>query len=323
MARLIGLALFLVALAESEIAQEGSIQMNDAAMTATGEAIITDELQAVNGRLCTPVDKQCWVDAECCSARSGECSGAIKVGDVVSAAEAGERDLVLGEVCEFYEEGQGLRMLLRRFLGASELRQRCLNREALQDQELVDSKEVVELPVLAILEKVQVVSEEDYLSYVEDETLDLAALGSDSGPFFCRRQIESSGTLWPAAWDHESRKKRREEHLDGGHLNMFILLVSLRDWRPRSTTGREVGAAASSASRSELLPRAAAALKAGAAAGMLPGRETEQERVMQFLRSAVQEGGRKEVLYVSGVPGTGKTASVLEAVRRLQISRSG
>lgn len=238
----------------------------------------------------------------------GECSGAIKVGDVVSAAEAGERDLVLGEVCEFYEEGQGLRMLLRRFLGASELRQRCLNREALQDQELVDSKEVVELPVLAILEKVQVVSEEDYLSYVEDETLDLAALGSDSGPFFCRRQIESSGTLWPAAWDHESRKKRREE--------------SLRDWRPRSTTGREVGAAASSASRSELLPRAAAALKAGAAAGMLPGRETEQERVMQFLRSAVQEGGRKEVLYVSGVPGTGKTASVLEAVRRLQISRS-
>jgi hypothetical protein len=42
---------------------------------------------------------------------------------------------------------------------------------------------------------------------------------------------------------------------------------------------------------------------------------------VKTIRRRTGHGARREVLYVSGVPGTGKTASVLEAVRRLQAAR--
>jgi len=72
------------------------------------------------------------------------------------------------------------------------------------------------------------------------------------------------------------------------------------------------------------LTRAAAALRPGAGNGRLPGREGEQSEVEHFLRDAVATGGRQQVMYVAGMPGTGKTASVLEVVSRLErASESG
>jgi len=53
----------------------------------------------------------------------------------------------------------------------------------------------------------------------------------------------------------------------------------------------------------------------------LVGREVEQQAVLDFLRAGVEAGGAREVLYVSGMPGTGKTASLLEAVHRLKSGR--
>lgn len=66
------------------------------------------------------------------------------------------------------------------------------------------------------------------------------------------------------------------------------------------------------------LTRALAVLRPGAGDGRLPGRESEQAEIGNFLNDAICTGGRSQVLYVSGMPGTGKTASVLEAVSRLR-----
>jgi len=67
-----------------------------------------------------------------------------------------------------------------------------------------------------------------------------------------------------------------------------------------------------------LFLRASEALQPQATSGELPCREEEQELVSSHLRLAIRSGGSSNVLYVSGMPGTGKTASVLRAVEKLQ-----
>ncbi|KAI9019226.1 P-loop containing nucleoside triphosphate hydrolase protein, partial [Phycomyces nitens] len=49
----------------------------------------------------------------------------------------------------------------------------------------------------------------------------------------------------------------------------------------------------------------------------LPCRENEFEQIMGYLESALEEG-TGTCIYISGVPGTGKTATVLEVIRHLQ-----
>lgn len=76
------------------------------------------------------------------------------------------------------------------------------------------------------------------------------------------------------------------------------------------------------------LTRAAWALRAGARRGQaedghLTGREAEQAEVFDFVGNGVRAGGAREVLYVSGMPGTGKTASVLKVVRALKAKKQG
>lgn len=50
----------------------------------------------------------------------------------------------------------------------------------------------------------------------------------------------------------------------------------------------------------------------------LPCREKERQKIYDFLHNAIRNGGRQATLYISGVPGTGKTATVMEVVRSLQ-----
>jgi Cdc6-like AAA superfamily ATPase len=68
-----------------------------------------------------------------------------------------------------------------------------------------------------------------------------------------------------------------------------------------------------------MLEAAAAALRPGAPkGGLLPCRAAERRKISTHLRSAVEQGGSSKVLYVSGMPGTGKTAIVLEVVEQLR-----
>lgn len=53
----------------------------------------------------------------------------------------------------------------------------------------------------------------------------------------------------------------------------------------------------------------------------LPCRENERDKVLRWMRTAIAEGGTSSPLYISGVPGTGKTATVRE-VRTLSAGAS-
>mmetsp|Transcript_44097 Transcript_44097/g.104342 ORF Transcript_44097/g.104342 Transcript_44097/m.104342 type:complete len:516 (-) Transcript_44097:78-1625(-) len=69
------------------------------------------------------------------------------------------------------------------------------------------------------------------------------------------------------------------------------------------------------------LERASVALRPGEHKGQLPCREEEWLDVTNYLRAALRSGGTNRVLYISGMPGTGKTALVLEAFSRLLAER--
>jgi len=51
---------------------------------------------------------------------------------------------------------------------------------------------------------------------------------------------------------------------------------------------------------------------------LMPCRAPERRKIITHLRTAVEQGGSSQVLYVSGMPGTGKTAVVLEALGNLK-----
>lgn len=65
------------------------------------------------------------------------------------------------------------------------------------------------------------------------------------------------------------------------------------------------------------------ALKLSVLPENLPCRESETATIREFIRTAVKSTGSSgNVLYISGVPGTGKTASVLSVVKQMKSERS-
>ena len=71
------------------------------------------------------------------------------------------------------------------------------------------------------------------------------------------------------------------------------------------------------ASKNTACAKACAALQLSAVPKSLPCREQEREEIMQFVRGGIQHGGLGCALYIAGMPGTGKTATVKEVVHTL------
>jgi len=258
----------------------------------------------------------------------------LRIGDFVCAGDGASMGRGLsndgvshgiGEVCLFFDDDLNRkRVLWRRFRRAEELPLTggASGASLLHERELVETDEVLELPIQVLAPKGNCVV--DVLS-----TADFASR-SEPGTFFCRRALcsDGSGMLWDIDWDDHSRAARREAALlasapptagppstcrlprrtkveahfqaVGGHVQGFSGLQPHGVMPARSR-----------------LQRAIAAMRPGADT-RLPGREAEREEVLRFLHDAVWLGGRAQVLYVSGMPGTGKTASCLEAVRQLR-----
>lgn len=253
----------------------------------------------------------------------------VQVGDVVQAfrarAASGRGGIVplLGEVCQLFQDGTGKKlMLLRRMYSADDLRRRIAASSpqhcCLDDAELVETEECFELPVASLAAILTVLSEEAFKQYLQDDSVDLASLGNR--PFFCRRQLAGSGVMWPTKWENAGRADRREACVRA-FRNAETEDSPALAAKPFSVPEKKQQLSALELAK-DRFAMAAAALRPGAAGGLLPGREAEQEQVVTFLRDAIRAGGRKEVLYISGMPGTGKTASVLEAVGSLRSARS-
>ncbi|CAE8616655.1 unnamed protein product, partial [Polarella glacialis] len=256
----------------------------------------------------------------------------VQVGDfarvsLAGAARRGSTTSTVGEICQMFEENGEKKMLVRQMHTAEELRQQCAasgftaaGSETIHDRELVETEEVMELPLAALQGPgLEVLSEKEFNAWMEDESVSVAHVGSfgEGGPLFCRRSVAKSGMMWAedaTFWSDKAREARRKACVTG------LKGSGPEQELPKTAPLRPIAAGVKG--RLELFTRAAAALRPGAAAGVLPCRESEQEEVTNFLKDAVRAGGRKEVLYISGMPGTGKTVSVLEAVRRLQAART-
>ena len=53
----------------------------------------------------------------------------------------------------------------------------------------------------------------------------------------------------------------------------------------------------------------------------MPCRSDERDSAKSFLASAIQKGGLGRALYISGMPGTGKTATIRQVMRELRAAR--
>ena len=93
-----------------------------------------------------------------------------------------------------------------------------------------------------------------------------------------------------------------------------------------------VSSSSSSAASPSICPPAAAEsphaaacrrLQLAAVPARLPCRDDERDRVRSFLEAGVRAGSARSSLYLSGMPGTGKTATVREVLRSLEQESDG
>ena len=71
-------------------------------------------------------------------------------------------------------------------------------------------------------------------------------------------------------------------------------------------------------SRFSLYSQAIRSLHVSVIPGTLPCRSLEKDKILSFLREGIRRGGHMRPLYISGMPGSGKTACFLAALRTLQ-----
>ena len=64
--------------------------------------------------------------------------------------------------------------------------------------------------------------------------------------------------------------------------------------------------------------RVVASLQLTAVPDFLPCRDKERNQITDYLINGIQNGGSSSSLYISGMPGTGKTATTLEVIKRLK-----
>ena len=129
-----------------------------------------------------------------------------------------------------------------------------------------------------------------------------------------RRRQDLSDSLWPAP---ANRRRQRllvqcaESALSvkaSGLNNQSFVHLSI----PKPTQNDSLV--------NEEYERAVNALKLSVLPENLPCRESETSTIREFIRTAVKTTGSSgNVLYISGVPGTGKTASVLSVVKQMQM----
>lgn len=59
-------------------------------------------------------------------------------------------------------------------------------------------------------------------------------------------------------------------------------------------------------------------LQLNAVPEVLPCREKERAQIIEYITSGVKNKGSSSSLYISGMPGTGKTATTLEVIKHLK-----
>lgn len=153
--------------------------------------------------------------------------------------------------------------------------------------ELFDSDKLGEVDIEALNCKVRVVTESKYKT-----------LKSSSSAFFCKRIYYTELSVFGEIDWNLQRSFRTSKRLNA-----------------ESTRG-EANNKISSGSAESPFDEAIRLLQLSAIPRSMPCREKEREKIRSFITNSLKKGDG--ALYISGMPGTGKTATVMEVVRKLQ-----
>ena len=192
--------------------------------------------------------------------------------------------------------------------------------------------------------KVSVLSEEDWRMQAQGPGGDSATDESGRPCFFARwlfdpptRLFRSLPSPWSAAtWTGAEADDTHGAAADdiGAGTSSLAARTKRRSGASRAAAGSAGGggmtttspAVVSSAPTAEggasrtvdKLAQACLQLQLSSVPRSLPCREEERATIMEFLTSSIRSGGAGSALYLSGMPGTGKTATVMEVVRELR-----
>lgn len=194
------------------------------------------------------------------------------------------------------------------------------------ESELFEGDKIQEVSLSAINGHVCVVSEEEFWERTREQPLH----GLDDDEEHSEDEDDEAD---------ESSKKRKEKHGDASkdqHKEIYFckdfFSEELQMFRPstlfelerqpyaysKRLRGVDLNDNKLGDEEADKFARAFQQLQLSAIPPSLPCREEERATIHTFLRDAVARGGAGGALYISGMPGTGKTATVHEVVRSLQ-----
>eukprot|EP00904_Undaria_pinnatifida_P005474 jgi/Undpi1/2056/HiC_scaffold_12.g05442.m1 len=170
---------------------------------------------------------------------------------------------------------------------------------SIEDVELFETNHVAANPATAIERKVAVLSEEDFRLKIKAGNLD------EHRDFFCRsafdtrlKRFYSVGDQRPALRLRRGRRFSDHSEAPGG----------------RRSSGAGAGGDGGSKGPRDKFSMAMDRLHVTAVPKSLPCRTKERNILLSFLKSNIKSGGLGNALFVSGMPGSGKTATANEVM---------
>ncbi|KAK8789569.1 hypothetical protein WA171_001661 [Blastocystis sp. BT1] len=169
------------------------------------------------------------------------------------------------------------------------------SRPPYRKRELFETDHVSNNPVESIVDIVNVVSPSEWESLSEEEK---------NRQFFCEFIYSVKTTYIHPIYDFSLEKKKER-----------IRLYSLMSSKPVAKSRRRSPAPTSPVDQ---LENAKTHLQLSWVPSHIPCREEEHRQIETYLRNSIKQKGNGSPLYVSGMPGTGKTATVREVILGLQ-----
>ena len=168
-----------------------------------------------------------------------------------------------------------------------------------REEELFATAHVAEVEVDSIQAKVTVLGEAEYDRRMERGEVDDCV-------FMCRQRYDHDRGVYRSIVPDPSAGTGGPE---GGQEGV---------WKPDGAGGRVRKRVAEVDPSASVYSRACAALQLSALPDSLPCREVEEAQVRSFLTSSIRRGEQQGGgLYIAGVPGTGKTATVRQVIAAL------
>lgn len=263
----------------------------------------------------------------------------VSVGDFVAVTMT-SKDKLTGsstshaEVIHAFEAADGTRMAEVRWLYAGhETSLTAGDLRSVSDHEIFETDHVQDIDVAAILRPVRVLDEPGFARAVAEGG------AADGSTFFCRRffsarraaflkmgalaahrtrsLLYSRRTLQDEAWGEGGRREAVGRVRTSADLARGDSRGEGGDPPPANPAAAGAEASDISDEPADLFSLAARALNLSAVPASLPCRDEERAQIDAFLRNTLREGGTGNAMYISGMPGTGKTATVREVVSKL------